>query len=177
MLQGIVEHRNTVGQRNNMQMSEVGEMDANFVGVETAGVEEIRLGGNFLRLPIDGPSSGAPVTMFEMSVEPGARVPLPHHHEGFDEMGYGLSGLLRMTVSGKTFDLGARDSMFIPRGAVHGFENPHAETAKVLVVITPGVFGAPFFREMTALLGDGGPPDPKALGAVMLKHGLVPVRG
>ncbi len=115
--------------------------------------------------------------MFEMSVEPGAKVPLPHHHQGFDEMGYGLSGLLRMTVGGKTFDIGPGNSMYIPRGTVHGFENPHAETAKALVVITPGVFGARYFRELAALLAGGGPPDPKAVTAVMLRYELVPARG
>jgi quercetin dioxygenase-like cupin family protein len=148
-----------------------------FVGNGTASVEEIRLGGIFLRFLIDGPSSGAPLTIFEMSVEPGTKVPLPHHHEGFDETGYGLSGLLRMTVSGKTFDVGAGESIYIPRGAVHGFENPHAKTAKALVVITPGIFGARYFREMAAVMASGGPPDPKALAAVMIRHGLIPVRG
>jgi hypothetical protein len=54
---------------------------------------------------------------------------------------------------------------------VHGFENPHAQTAKVLVVITPGVFGAPYFRDLAALLAGGGPPDPKAFAAVMLGMG------
>ena len=152
-------------------------MSETLVGAGTAAVEEIRLGGIFLRFLIDGPSSGASLTMFEMLVEPGAKVPLPHHHEGFDEMGYGLSGLLRMTVSGKTFDVGPGGSVYIPRGAVHGFENPHAETAKALVVITPGIFGAPYFREMAALLAGGGPPDPKAVAAVMLRYGLIPARG
>jgi quercetin dioxygenase-like cupin family protein len=139
-------------------------------------IEEIRLPGISLRFLIDGPASGASLTMFEMTVEPGARVPLPHHHVGFDEMGYGLSGKLRMTLDGKTVDLGPGDSLYIPRGAVHGFENPFAETAKSLVVITPGIFGAPFFREVAALLSAGGPPDPKALAAIMLRHGLVPVK-
>lgn len=146
------------------------------VGVDLAPVAEIRLGGIFLRFLIDGPSSGASLTMFEMSVEPGAKVPLPHHHEGFDEMVYGLSGVLRMTLDGKTFDLGAGDSLYIPRGAVHGFENPAADTAKVLVVITPGVFGLPYFRDMAALIAAGGPPDPKAFAAVMLRYGLIPAR-
>ncbi len=67
--------------------------------------------------------------------------------------------------------------MYIPRGTVHGFENPHAETAKALVVITPGIFGAPYFREMAAVLAGGGPPDPKAVAAVMLRYGLIPARG
>jgi quercetin dioxygenase-like cupin family protein len=87
-------------------------------------VEEIRLGGIVLRFLIDGPSTGAGMTMFEMTVAPGARVPLPHHHVGFDEVGYGLAGTLRMTLDGKTIDVGPGDTLFIPRGAVHGFENP-----------------------------------------------------
>lgn len=151
-------------------MSEIG------VGANLAAVEKIRLGGIFLRFLIDGPSSGAPLTMFEMSVEPGAKVPLPHHHEGFDETVYGLSGALRMTRDGETFDVGPGDYLYISRGVVHGFENPFAETAKVLAVITPGVFGIPYFREMAALLAAGGPPDPKAFAAVMLRHGLMPAR-
>jgi quercetin dioxygenase-like cupin family protein len=152
-------------------------MSERFVGAGTAPVEEIRLGGIVLRFLMDGPSTGESLTMFELSVEPGARVPMPHHHEGFDEMAYGRSGRLRMTVNGKSFDVGAGDSLYIPRGAVHGFENPHPETARTLVVITPGVFGAPFFRELAALLARGGPPDPKAIGAIMLRHGLVPAQG
>jgi len=151
-------------------------MSEQLVGTGVAPVEEIRLGGIFLRFLMDGPSSGAPLTIFEMAVEPGAKVPLPHHHENFDEIGYGLSGKLRMTLEAKTVDLGPGDSLYIPRGAVHGFENPHQETAKVLVVITPGTFGAPYFREIAAFLAAGGPPDPKALGAVMLRYGLIPAR-
>jgi quercetin dioxygenase-like cupin family protein len=138
--------------------------------------EQIRLGGILLHFLIDGPSSGKPLTMFEMTVEPGARVPLPHHHVGFDETAYGLSGKLRMTLEGKAYDLGAGDSLYIQRGAVHGFENPFAEPARVLVVITPGILGAAYFRELAALLAAGGPPDPKTMMEIMLRHGLVPVR-
>jgi hypothetical protein len=41
----------------------------------------------------------------------------------------------------------------------------------MLVVITPGVFGVPYFRDLSALLAVGGPPDPKAFAAVMLRMG------
>lgn len=136
--------------------------------------EEIRLGGIFLRFLMDGPTGGKSLTLFEMSVEPGAGVPLPHHHEGFDETIYGVSGLLRFTSDGETKGIGPGDSLFIPRGAVHSFENADSHPAKVMVVITPGVFGAPYFRDLAALLAAGGPPDPKAVAAVMLRHGLIP---
>jgi quercetin dioxygenase-like cupin family protein len=139
-------------------------------------VEEIRLGGIVLRFLIDGPSSGAPLSMFEMTVATQARVPAPHHHVGFEEVVYGMEGKLRLMRDEEIKDLGPGETQFVPRGVVHGFENPFAEAAKALVVITPGVFGAQYFRDMAALLAGGGPPDPQAIGAVMLKHGLVPVK-
>lgn len=151
-------------------------MSENGIGAGVVQVEEIRLGGIVLRFLIDGPSSGVGMTMFEMTVAPEARVPLPHHHVGFDEVVYGLAGKLRMTLDGKTIDVGPGDTLFIPRGAVHGFENPFTEQAKAMVVITPGIFGAQYFREIGQLLAGGGPPDPKALAEVMLRHGLVPVK-
>jgi quercetin dioxygenase-like cupin family protein len=141
-----------------------------------ADVEEIRLGGIGLRFLIDGPSSGAGVTMFEMTVAPGAGMPVPHHHVGFDESGYGVSGRLKFMLEGESIDVGAGDLVWIERGKVHGFTNPFDEPAVVLCTITPGLLGAEYFREIRELLSGGGPPDPKAMGAVMLKHGLVPVK-
>jgi quercetin dioxygenase-like cupin family protein len=104
-------------------------------------VEEIRLGGIVLRFLIDGPSSGAPLSMFEMTVATQARVPVPHHHVGFEEVVYGMEGKLRLMRDEETRDLGPGETQFIPRGVVQGFENPFAEAAKGLVVITPGCLG------------------------------------
>jgi len=138
--------------------------------------EEIRLGGIVLRFFIDGPTSGGGVTMFEMTVAPGAGMPVPHHHVGFDESGYGVSGRLRFMLEGQSMDAGEGDLVWIERGKVHAFSNPFDEPAKVLCTITPGVLGAEYFREIRGLLGAGGPPDPKAMGEVMLRYGLVPVK-
>ena len=77
---------------------------------------------------------------------------------------------------GEMLDVGAGETVHVPRGMVHAFENPFGETAKVLVVIAPGVFGAPYFREFAVLLAGGGPPDPKRAAEVMMRHGLVPVK-
>jgi quercetin dioxygenase-like cupin family protein len=71
---------------------------------------------------------------------------------GFDEVGYGLAGKLRMTLDGKTIDVGPGDTLFIPRGAVHGFENPFTEPAKAMVVITPGIFGAQYSGRLGSCL-------------------------
>ena len=139
-------------------------------------VEEIKLPGIVLRVLIDGPTSSASLTMFEMDVLPGGSMPVPHHHAGFDEVLHGTSGRLRMTVDGQMIDIGAGESLLIQGGEVHAFANPFEETAKVLCVLTPGVFGVQYFREIRELLAQGAPPDPKVAAEVMMRHGLVPVR-
>lgn len=139
-------------------------------------VEEIQLPRIRLRMLIDGEGSGASLTMFEMEVAPGGAMPIPHYHVAFDETVHCTAGRLRMMRDGQTVDVGGGETVFVPRGMVHAFENPFEETAKVLVVITPGVFGAPYFREMRELMAAGWPPDPKMAAEVMKRHGLVPVR-
>jgi quercetin dioxygenase-like cupin family protein len=137
-------------------------------------VEEIRLPGIILRVLIDGPTADASLTMFEMDVLPGGSMPVPHHHLGFDEVLHGLSGKLRMTVQGQVVDVSSGESLLIQGGEVHAFANPFEEKAKVLCVLTPGVFGVQYFREIRELLAPGGPPDPKKAAEVMMRHGLVP---
>jgi quercetin dioxygenase-like cupin family protein len=139
-------------------------------------VEEINLGGISLRVLIDGPTTGAAVTMFEMDVAPGGVMPAPHYHLGFDEVMRGVAGKLRVTVDGQTFDVGAGESLLIKAGEVHAFANPFDETAKLLCVLAPGVFGVQYFREIREVMAAGGPPDPKKMAEVMTRHGLVPVK-
>jgi quercetin dioxygenase-like cupin family protein len=103
-------------------------------------------------------------------------MPLPHSHDAFEETVYGLSGHTTYTVAGETIDIGPGDSACIRRGVVHGFANHGEEDAAFLAIITPGVFGAPYFREIAAVISAaaGGPPDQAALGEVMRRHGLTP---
>jgi quercetin dioxygenase-like cupin family protein len=136
--------------------------------------ELIRLGQiaiQFLAEPAD--TNGA-LSMFEFTVPPGAKVPMPHYHKEFDEAIYGLQGVMTFTVEGKPLQLGPGDFCFIPRGAVHGFDNVTQSEAKALAVITPGLLKSDFFKEIAALLTAGGPPDIRAMKTIMLKHGLVP---
>ena len=70
-----------------------------------------------------------------------------------------------------TRDLGAGDSLFTPRGVVHGFSNPHADAAVALIANSPDI-GCDYFREISAVLNVGGPPDRAATMAVMQRHGL-----
>lgn len=108
---------------------------------------------------------------FELTVPPGSNVPPPHSHSANEELVYVLEGTLRYTVGGETRDLAPGDSMATPRGVVHGFSNPHAATARALVINTPDI-GAQYFRDAAAIVNAGGPPDRARLVAVMQRYGL-----
>ena len=138
--------------------------------------EAIQVGQVTIRFLLEGPATAGQVTMFEADIPAGAKVPVAHSHDGYEETAYGLKGTLTWTVDGRKTEVGPGDVLFIPRGAVHRFDNHSGADATMLAVVTPGVLKPAFFREMAAVLAAsaGGPPDPKAVGEVMKRHGLTP---
>jgi quercetin dioxygenase-like cupin family protein len=136
--------------------------------------EIIRAGQIEVRFLLEGKDSNGQLAMFEFTVPAGARVPAPHSHTHYDETIYGLEGVITFTVNGKPTDLAAGETCFIPRGAVHGFNNLKQANVKALAVVTPALIGPDFFREMAAIVNAGGPPDLEKIKAVMTRHGLVP---
>jgi quercetin dioxygenase-like cupin family protein len=138
--------------------------------------EEIRIGGIAVRFRLEGEASGGSVAVFEFDVAAGARVPGAHSHDGYEETIYGLEGVLSWTLDGQRTDVGPGEVLCIPRGVVHRFDNDHGLDAKMLAIITPGILGPEYFREMAAVLegAAGGSPDPAALAEVMLRHDLTP---
>ena len=134
----------------------------------------IRLGQIEVKFLFDSANTNGSMAMFEFTVPAGARVPVPHSHRDYDETIYGLEGVTTWTVEGKALDIGPRESCFIPRGAVHGFNNLKSAHAKALAVVTPALIGPEFFTEMAAIVNACGPPDVEKLKAVMTKYGLVP---
>jgi len=135
----------------------------------------IPIGQIGIRFLLEAADTNGSVAMFEFTVPVGAKVPLPHYHREYDETIYGVEGVMTFTVEGKPVDIGPGKSCFIPRGAVHGFNNLKETDAKALAIVTPALLGPDYFKEMATIVNLGGPPDLEKLKAVMLKHGLVPV--
>jgi quercetin dioxygenase-like cupin family protein len=133
---------------------------------------EIKVGQLGISYIVDG-SQSASIGMFELSVPPGSNVPPPHSHSNNEECVYVLAGTLRYSVGAESRDLTVGQTMSTPRGAVHAFSNPFAETARALIVLSPDI-GAEYFRDVAAVVNAGGPPDRAALVSVMSKYGLVP---
>jgi quercetin dioxygenase-like cupin family protein len=137
-----------------------------------ASAEPIHVGRLGIRYLIDGTATGG-MGVFEMTVPAGSNVPPPHSHTRNEECAYVLEGMLRYSVDGVARDLAPGEWMFTPRGSVHHFSNPHAGTARVLIVLSPDI-GAQYFRDVGALVNAGGPPDVGKLIGVMARYGLVP---
>lgn len=137
--------------------------------------EIIRLGQIGVRFLLEAADTNGSMAMFEFTVPAGAKVPVPHCHEKYDETIYGVEGVMTFTVEGNALDIGPGESCFVPRGAVHGFNNLKQTDAKALAIVTPALIGPDYFEEMAAILAAGSPPDVGKLKEVMLKHGLVPV--
>ena len=140
----------------------------------TSTPNEIKVGEVAIRFLVEGEQSAGSVAVFEFDVPAGARVPVAHSHSGYEETIYGLEGVLTWTVEGVPTDVGPGEALLIPRGAVHHFGNTRDVDAKALAILTPGIRGPDFFREVAAILDAacGGPPDLAAIATVMGRHGL-----
>ena len=136
--------------------------------------EEINVGPLAIRFLVEGHESGGSIAMFEFDVPAGMKVAAAHSHDGYEETIYGLDGVLTWTVEGAPTDVGPGEVLCIPRGAVHQYDNPYEIDARALAIVTPGILGPDYFREVAAILAAAtdGPPDFVALGEVMARHGL-----
>ena len=98
----------------------------------TATREEIRIGQLAIRFVVEGDESKGAVAMFEFDVPAGAKVPIAHSHDGYEETIYGLEGVLTWTVEQTPTDVGPGEALFIPRGVVHRFDNTGDVDARAL---------------------------------------------
>jgi quercetin dioxygenase-like cupin family protein len=135
--------------------------------------ERIVVGQLEMRFFVDGSHTSGHMSMAEMIVPPGAKVPPPHSHGDVDETAYVIQGRFNYRIGDELHELRAGDRRFSPRGLVHAFSNPGDEPVRVLLTFSPAKIGPAYFREVGDLLAAGGPPDFAKVRAVMEKHGLV----
>jgi len=141
--------------------------------------ETIRLGPLSISFLVTAEDSSGSVAAFEVNVPARQRLAAPaHSHDHYEETIYGVSGVLTWTVDGQQVEVGPGQSLCIPRGAIHRFDNHGDLDVRALCVITPAAIGPAFFRESAEVLNAsaGGPPDVARMIAVMRRHGLTPAR-
>ena len=140
---------------------------------QNAMAEIINLGSLELRFLQSKDDTAGSIDVFEMTVQPNARMPIPHYHDRWDETVYGLTGTMSFRVDGKDIDLAPGETVFIKRGIVHGFTNRGSAPATCLCILSPGVLGPQYFKDMADLLA-AGTPDPARMKETMLRYGLIP---
>ena len=97
-----------------------------------------------------------------------------HKNDAYEEILYGIQGILTWTVDGMLIEVGPGQALCIPRGVVHRFDNLGSEDVKQLAVITPAMMGPAYFREAAEVIGAaaGGPPDRAKMMDVFRRHGM-----
>lgn len=138
------------------------------------GSETIALGDVSVRFLVEGDESNGTAAAFEVLIKAGGKMPAAHYHDAYEETIYGVDGVSTWTVAGERVGIAPGDALCIRRGVVHHFDNLGDVDAKALCVVSPGILGPQYFREVAGVLAAGGPPDLAAIGAVMRRHGLTP---
>jgi quercetin dioxygenase-like cupin family protein len=119
--------------------------------------------------------TGGALDLFELTIPPFARVPLPHIHRKYDETVFGVDGTVTWTLLDRPTEVRRGSTLFIPRGTPHFFANLTHTTARILCLHTPGVMGPEYFLEIAALFRANHHPDLAGIGAVMTRYGVVPI--
>ena len=135
----------------------------------------IKIGPLGIRFLVTGGDSNGSVSVFEVFVPAGQKLAAPaHKNNAYEEILYGIEGVLTWTVDGTPIEVGPGQALCIRRGAVHRFDNLGSEDAKQLAVITPAVMGPEYFREAAEVIGAaaGGPPDRAKMMDVFQRHGM-----
>ena len=137
--------------------------------------ETIKLGPLGIRFLLTGDDSNGNVSVFEVLVPVGQKLAAPaHKNDTYEEILYGIEGVLTWTVDGTPIEVGPGHALCIPRGAVHRFDNFGSADVKQLAVISPAIMGPAYFREAAEVIGaaGGGPPDPAKMMDVFRRHGM-----
>ena len=137
--------------------------------------ETIRIGPLGIRFLLTGDDTNGSVSVFEVTVPAGQKLAAPaHKNDAYEEVLYGIEGVLTWTIDGRATEVGPGQAVCIPRGAVHRFDNFGTKDAKQLSIITPAIMGPAYFREAREVVNAaaGGPPDVAKMIEVFRRHGM-----
>jgi quercetin dioxygenase-like cupin family protein len=140
-----------------------------------ASEETIKTGPLGIRFLLTGDDSNGSVSVFEVFVPVGQKLAAPaHKNDAYEEILYGIEGVLTWTVDGTPIEVGPGQALCIPRGAVHRFDNLGKEDVKQLAVISPAIMRPAYFREAAEVINANpeGPPDRAKMMDVFRRHGM-----
>jgi quercetin dioxygenase-like cupin family protein len=137
--------------------------------------EIIPIGPLNIRFLLKGEDTNGSVFVFEFTVPAGEKLAAPpHKNNEYEEVLYGVSGVVTWTINGNPVEVGPGQAVCIPRGAIHRFDNLGTEDARQLAIISPAIMSPRYFHEARAILdaAAGGPPDAARMAEVFRRNGM-----
>jgi quercetin dioxygenase-like cupin family protein len=132
--------------------------------------ERITLGEAVVTITLASEQTGGELAVLEYDVPAGFPGPPLHVHPGFDEFFYVLEGEMQFRLREETIAGIPGTSVYAPGDWPHTFSNPSRETARLLIVLSPGGFEQ-FFRDIAAAAGGRMPP-PEVAERLNAEHGV-----
>jgi quercetin dioxygenase-like cupin family protein len=120
--------------------------------------------GNLVTIKVASADTDGRIAFMHDVTPPGGGPPL-HLHLSESETFYVLYGDFRFELDGKLHSASAGDTVFIPAGVAHRYQNAGSEPGHMLIYIQPGGLDA-FFGELDALLKEPGEPSTPAIAAL-----------
>jgi quercetin dioxygenase-like cupin family protein len=112
--------------------------------------------------------------LFEVIIPPHAQLNIPHLHRISDETVLGMNGITTWIVDERRITLHPGQQLHIPHGTVHSCLNDQQTTARVICMLTPGLLGPEYFRELAAAVRAEDPPNLAYIGSVMARYDIIP---
>jgi quercetin dioxygenase-like cupin family protein len=127
--------------------------------------------GEPVLVKLAGNDTDGRVAVFHLTVPTHSGPPL-HRHSREDEWFYVLDGVITVEIDGERTLAKPGDSVFAPRGTVHAYQNLAADTARMIVMTTPGTDFNHFFVALSAHNKGLPTPDFKGTELIMNEHGI-----
>ena len=109
--------------------------------------ETIKIGPLGIRFLLTGDDSNGSVSVFEVLVPVGQKLAAPaHKNDAYEEILYGIEGVLTWTVDGTPIEVGPGRRCASPEARCTA-STTSDEDAKQLAVISPAIMGPAYFRE------------------------------
>ena len=126
--------------------------------------------GDTVQVKLSGGHTGGSLAVGLGETPPGGGPP-PHLHRNEDELFLVLEGRFRFLAEGRWTEVGPGGVVYVPRNAVHTFQNIGDTPGRQWILTTPSGFES-FFGKCAVVFAAGDPPDMGRILGICGEHGI-----